>query len=158
MTVRTGPRILDGIVGWATEAAVTDALHRLRHTGTVETIHLAAADLQRRRLRVVSDAGTDYAIALPRGSALADGAVLLLEPDRAVLVRAGTPRRMALRSNEIAAAIRLGLVAGHLHWKCDQHGDTLVVHLDGPEEQYRKPIAGLLADGRIELADTPPDG
>ena len=37
---------------------------------------------------------TNYAIVLPRDSALADGAELLLESDRAVVVCAGAPRTM----------------------------------------------------------------
>ena len=70
-------------------------LHELRHHPTSSmpssTSTSTCHDLDRSRLRATSDAGTDYAIVLPRGSTLADGAVLLLEPDRAVVVRAGAP-------------------------------------------------------------------
>jgi hypothetical protein len=65
-TARADLRILDGIVGWVTDR------------------------------RATSDAGTDYAIVLPRDSALADGAVLLLESDRGVVVCAGAPRTITL--------------------------------------------------------------
>jgi urease accessory protein len=145
----TGLRILDGIVGWATDAAVADRLHELRHRHAVEYLHLNVYDLERKRLRVTSDAGTDYAVVLPRGGALADGAVLLLEADRAVVVRAGAPQTLTLRATDRAAALRLGFLAGHLHWKVTQHDDTLVVHLQGPESDYLSRIADLLAGGHL---------
>ncbi len=149
-----GLRILDGIVGWATDEAVAHQLHELRHhpdlEHAVEYLHLDVHDLDRKRLRVTSDAGTDYAIVLPRASALADGAVLLLETDRAVVVRAGAPQTLTLRATDLAAALRLGFLAGHLHWKVNQHDDTLVVHLEGSESDYTPRIAELLESGRIE--------
>jgi urease accessory protein len=152
-----GVRILDGIVGWVTDQAVADRLHELRHhpdlEHAVEYLHLDVHDLDRKRLRATSDAGTDYAIVLPRDSALAEGAVLLLEPDRAVVVRAGAPRTMTLRANDIGAALRLGLLAGHLHWKADQRDDFVVVHLEGPESDYTCRIVELLESGRIESID-----
>ena len=154
---RAGLRILDGIVGWVTDRAVADRLHELRHhtdlEHAVEYLHLDVHDLDRKRLRATSDAGTDYAIVLPRDSALADGAVLLLEPDRAVVVCAGAPRTMTLRANDIGAALRLGLLAGHLHWKADQLDDAVVVRLEGPESDYTSRIVELLESGRVESLD-----
>jgi urease accessory protein len=146
----TGPQILDGIVGWVSDGAVADRLHELRHRHAVEYVHLDVQDLDRRRLRVTSDVGTDYAVALPRDAALADGAVLLLEAERAVVVRAGAPRTMTLRAADLPAALRLGFLAGHLHWKTDQHEGILVVHLEGPESDYAARIGDLLASGRVE--------
>lgn len=142
--------VLDRIVGWAGDDAVADGLHDLRHRNAVEYVHLDIHDLDRRRLRVTSDAGRDYAVVLPRDTALADGAVLLLDDDRAVLVRAGAPQTMTLRAADLSAALRLGFLAGHLHWKADQQGDTLVVHLEGPESDYLARIADLLAAGGVE--------
>jgi urease accessory protein len=137
--------------------AVADRLHELRHhpelEHAVEYLYLDVHDLDRKRLRATSDAGTDYAVVLPRDSALADGAVLLLEPERAVVVRAGVPRTMTLRANDIGAAMRLGFLAGHLHWKVDQRDDTVVVHLEGPQADYTSRIVELLESGRVESLD-----
>ena len=156
-TARAGLRILEGIVGWVTDQEVADRLHELRHPPylehAVEYLHLDVHDLDRKRLRATSDAGTDYAIVLPRDSALADGAVLLLEPDRAVVVRAGAPRTMTLRANDIGAALRLGFLVGHLHWKADQRNESVVVHLEGPESDYTSRIVELLENGRVESLD-----
>ncbi len=85
--------------------------------------------------------------------ALADGAVLLLEPDHAVVVRAGSPQTMTLRANDIGAALRLGFLAGHLHWKVDQHDDVFVVHLEGRRSEYSARIAELLESGRVDSLD-----
>jgi urease accessory protein len=156
-TAAAGLRILDGIVGWVTDQAVADRLHELRHQPdlehAVEYLHLDVHDLNRKRLRATSDAGTDYAIVLQRDSALADGAVLLLETDRAVVVRADARRTMTLRANDIGAALRLGFLAGHLHWKVDQRDDAVVVHLEGPESDYISRIVELLDSGRVESLD-----
>lgn len=149
----TGLRILDRIVGWATDEAVAQRLHELRHRRAIEYVHLDVHDLDRKRLRVTSDTGAGYAVVLPRDCTLADGAVLLLEPDRAVVVRAGAPRTLTLRATDLAAALRLGFLAGQLHWKADQRDDTLVVHLEGPESDYTSRITGLMETGRIESLD-----
>lgn len=142
-------QVLEGIVGWTSDDAVAGRLHELRHQHAVEYVHLGIDDLDRRRLRVTSDAGVDYAVVLPRESALADGAVLLLEVDRAVVVRAGVPQTLRLQAVDVAAALRLGFLAGHLHWKVDQHTDSMVVHLQAPESEYIARIADLLESGRI---------
>lgn len=142
-------QLLERIVGWTSDDAVAGRLHDLQHQHAVEYVHLDVHDLDRKRLRVTSDAGVDYAVVLPRDSALADGAVLLLETDRAVVVRAGAPQTLTLRAVDAAAALRLGFLAGHLHWKVDQHTDTLVVHLQGPEPDYTARIADLLESGQV---------
>jgi urease accessory protein len=150
--LNTGLRILDGIVGWATDTAVADRLHELRHRDAVEYVHIDIHDLDRKRLRVTSDTGTEYAIVLARDTVLADGAVLRLDDDHAIVVRAGAPQTLTLRAVDSAAALRLGFLAGHLHWKVDQHEDTLVVHLEGAAADYTARIAELLASGRVEIA------
>lgn len=143
-------QILDRIIGWSGDGVVDGQLHQLRHQQAVEYVHLDVHDLDRKRLRVTSDAGVDYAVVLPRDSTLADGAVLLLDTDRAVVVRAGAPSTLTLRAGDLAAALRLGFLAGHLHWKTDQHDDTLVIHLEGPESDYTDRISDLLGCGRVE--------
>ena len=143
-------RMLEGIIGWDSDHAIAGRLHELRHSHGVEYVHLDVHDLDRKRLRVTSDAGVDYAVVLERNTTLADGAVLLLEADRAVVVRAGAPQTLRLRPVDLGAALRLGFLAGHLHLKSDQDDDTLVVHLEGPESDYTARIDELLSSGRVE--------
>lgn len=151
-------RVLDEIVGSTADEAVAQRLHELAHRDkAVEYLHVDADDLDRRRLRVTSDAGREYAVVLPRDSVLADGAVLVLEADHAVVVRAGAPNFLTFRPTDLAAALRLGYVAGHLHWQISQHDDALVVRLEGQESDYTARIADLLADGRVRSVSGRPD-
>ena len=111
------------------------------------------ADAARRRLRLLTDRGTDCAVSLERDEALVDGAVLLLEPDRAILVRVGAPHALRLRARDRTAALHLGWHAGHLHWRVRFEGEDLVVLLDAPEADYRRRIEDLLADGSVSVVD-----
>jgi urease accessory protein len=120
----------------------------------VEQVFIDEGDRGRRRFRLTSDRGTDCAISLNRDETLTDGAVLLAEPDRAVLIRIGAPRLWRLRPATTAAAVRLGWSAGALHWRVRFDGDELVVVLDGSVDDYRARIADLLAArGVTEITD-----
>ncbi|MBY6412017.1 urease accessory protein UreE [Rhodococcus sp. BP-252] len=142
--------VIEEIVGHELESDIATVLHELRHGHRVEYVHLDPADLDRSRLRVTSDAGVDYAIALPRDKRLVDGAVLLMNDSGAVVVRAGQPREMVLHATDAASALRLGFLAGHLHWKAAMVDATMTVTLEGPESDYRARIEDLLASGGVE--------
>jgi urease accessory protein len=145
---------LHGLVGHERDAALHDKLHDLEQAGAVEQVFIDEGDLGRRRFRLTSDRGSDCAISLDRDEALTDGAVLLAEPDRVVLVRIGAPKLWRLRPASTAAAVRLGWSAGALHWRVRFDGDELVVVLDGKVDDYRARIADLLAArGVAEITD-----
>ncbi|WP_072802436.1 urease accessory protein UreE [Rhodococcoides yunnanense] len=153
MTATPSITVVDEIVGHELEAVVAEQLHALRHLRSVEYVHLDAADLERSRLRVRSDAGHDYAVALDRDKRLVDGAVLVLDESRAVVVRAGAARTLTLRASDASSAMQLGFLAGHLHWKAAMTGSTMTVVLEGPESDYRARIAELVDTGAIEQID-----
>jgi len=142
---------LHGIVGDRGDPALADRLHDLAHAGAVEYLFVAEADLGRGRLRAVTDRGTDCAVSLERGEKLFDGAVLALDGTRAVVVRAGAPRELRLVARDDAAALRLGFMAGHLHWRVRFDGADLVVLLDGPAADYTARIAGLIDEGAVTV-------
>lgn len=147
------------IVGLASDDGLREALHDLAHRGAVETVRLERHDMQRRRLRATTDKGTPLAIALPRASALENGAVLLLEASRAVVVAAIRERWLHLVPRDTAAALELGYHAGNLHWRVRFREGRLAVALEGPEEAYLARLHAFLADGRARrVADssTPP--
>lgn len=131
-------------------------LHALGHRDLVDELEVAEEDLPRRRLRLVSRAGTTYAVALPRGAELADGAVLRLDGDGAVVVRTRAAVRLRLRPLDPGAALRLGFLAGHLHWTVDladdPDGGDLEVVLQAPVEDYLARLPELLDAGRVEWA------
>lgn len=141
--------ILERIVGLASDPAIHEQLHHLEHDGGVETVTLDSADMQRHRLRVRSDRGTDYAIRLERHEQLRNGAVLMLDARRAVVVQMEEQAWLALRPRDSAAALELGYFAGNMHWKVRFAGEALHIQLHGPEADYLERLTPMLADGRV---------
>ncbi|WP_432522318.1 urease accessory protein UreE [Kineococcus sp. SYSU DK006] len=158
-TVTTGApdlvgRTLTTVLGHEREFAAQ--LHALSHRGAVDEVEVAEEDLPRRRLRLTSRAGTTYALSLPRGARLADGSVLRLDGEGAVVVRTRAAGRLRLRPLDPGAALRLGFLAGHLHWVVeladDPDGGDLEVVLQAPVEEYLARLPELLDAGRVEWA------
>lgn len=145
---------IEGIVGSADDPELHEALHRLEHARRAEYITLSSDDMLRRRLRVVTDRGNECAIALARQDKLFDGAVLLLDPNRAVIVRAAETVWLALQPMDAAAAIELGYCSGNMHWRVSFAGPVLRIALNGPKSDYLARLAPLLSAGRVkEVAD-----
>jgi urease accessory protein len=144
---------IEGILGNVSERSLADAVHHLAHDGAVEYLFVEQADIGRKRLRLATDRGTDCAISLPRDQTLADGAVLFLDKDKAIVVRVGAERTLRLRPAGSEAALRLGWHAGNLHWRVRFEDGLLVVPLDGPREDYLARLASLIADGDVDVVD-----
>jgi urease accessory protein len=140
---------LEAVLGLATEVDIADALHHLEHHGRVEYLTVSEADTQRHRLRVLTDRGTECAIALPRHQHLSNGAVLLLEKDRAIVVRMQESQWLVLQPRDAQAALELGYFAGNMHWKVEFDGERLRIAVQGPVESYLERLAYLLQDGRV---------
>jgi urease accessory protein len=140
---------LDRIIGHASDHRIADALHHVDHHGGLEYLALSESDTHRHRLRVVTDRGTECAIALPRSEHLADGAVLLLDHDRAVVVRMRESLWLTLVPRDTAAALELGYFAGNMHWKVEFDDSVLRIALQGPLESYLERLAPFIADGRV---------
>lgn len=144
---------LEAILGAVTDPAIADRLHDLEHAGKVEHVVLAGEDTARRRLHVTTDRGTECAILLPRSERLANGAVLLLEPERAIVVRLKEEQWLALTPRDACAALELGYFAGNMHWPVRFDGTTLRIALHGPVQSYLDRLAHLFGDGRVRRAD-----
>ena len=91
---------------------------------------MAEADLGRRRIRLTTNRGTDCAVSVDRAEDMSDGAVLLIDATRAILLRVGAPKTWRLRARDAAAAMQLGWHAGNLHWRVRFEGDDLLVLLE----------------------------
>jgi urease accessory protein len=146
--------ILERILGLASDPAIHEQLHSLEHAGNVETVTLGSADMQRHRLRVRGDRGTDYAIRLERHEQLRNGAVLMLDARRAVVVQMQEQAWLALLPRDSAAALELGYFAGNMHWKVRFAGNELQIQLHGPEQDYLERLAPMLADGRVRRSES----
>lgn len=144
---------IDHIAGTATQPDIAEALHQLEHHGRVEYVTLSPADTQRHRLRVLTDRGTECAISVPRTQRLENGAVLLLEPERAIVVRMDQVQWLTLRAHDAPAALELGYFAGNMHWKVEFEGDLLRIALQGPVNSYLERLAHLMQGGRIVRVD-----
>lgn len=141
--------ILDRIVGQASDPALADHLHDLSHAGQVEILSLSASDIQRHRLRLASDRGTDCAIRLERHQQLRNGSVLMLDGQRAIVVQMEDIRYLDLQPRDAAAALELGYFAGNMHWAVRFFGGTLQIPLNGPEADYLERLAPMMEDGRV---------
>jgi urease accessory protein len=140
------------LVGVASDVDVGERLHALSHAGRVEYVTLSRADMSRHRLRVTSDQGTKCAIALPRSESLINGAVLLLEVDRAIVVRMQEEEWLDIVAVDDAAAVELGYLAGNMHWRVRFDGPILKIALESPEASYLARLAPLLDSGRVRRA------
>ena len=89
------------------------------------------------------------AIALPRHQKLFDGAVLLIDDERAIVVRAATERWLRLEPRSIGDAVELGYHVGNLHWRVRFGGEVLLVALEGRPEDYTARLENLIASRRV---------
>jgi urease accessory protein len=141
---------IESIVGSRSQPEFSEELHRLEHSSAVDFVEIAVADLSRRRLLTHTRKGEQLAIALPRDEKLYDGAILLLDDARAIVVRATTESWLKLKPATISDAIELGYHAGNLHWRVSFDGEFLMVALEGPPEDYLARLEPMLASKRIE--------
>lgn len=141
--------LIDRVLGSRLEPALSEQIHELEHRQAVDLLKIPAADIARRRLRATTTEGAELAIALPRDQQLFDGAVLLLEPDRAIVVRVAEERWLRLQPRGIADAIELGYHAGNLHWRVRFDGEALLVALEAPLDDYLVRLGMLVAERRV---------
>jgi len=144
--------ILDRILGQASDPVLADRLHDLSHAGQLETLTLSAGDIQRHRLRLVGDRGTDCAIRLERHQQLRNGSVLMLDDQHAIVVQMEDQQYLALKHRDAATALELGYFAGNMHWTVRFSEDTLQIQLIGDETDYLERLQPMLADGRVVRA------
>lgn len=138
------------IIGYASDAHIADRLHDLGHEGNVDYVTLQREDTLRRRLRVCSDKGTEYLIALPREQQLSDGAVLLLEPGSALVTRMVEEQWLRLLPSDMSSAVELGYFSGNLHWRVKFDGPELHIALEGPEKDYLARLQPFLHNHRVK--------
>ena len=127
---------IEQVLGSRLDPALAERIHALEHQGAVDLLTVPIADVSRHRFRATTQGGTEVAIALPRDQRLFDGAVLVLEPDHAVVVRVAQERWLRLQPRAIADAIELGYHAGNLHWRVRFAGEALLVAMEAPMDDY----------------------
>lgn len=143
--------LVTSLLGNADDPELHDVLHRLEHAGRVEWLVLPRADMARRRLRAVTDQGSEIAVALPRDVTLFDKAVLVLSDNQAVVLRVEAENWLCLKPHDQAAALALGYHAGNLHWRVRFDGAVLQVALEAPVESYVQRLHTFIEDGRVSI-------
>jgi urease accessory protein len=141
---------LHGIIGTAEDEGYASLIHELEHRDGIELLFVPPSDAGRKRFRLTTDRGTDCAVSLDRDEELVDGALLFIDPTRAIIARFGEQEIWRLRPLDQAASLKLGWNAGNLHWRVRFDGDTLSVLLDAPLHTYRARILPLLDSGEVE--------
>jgi urease accessory protein len=149
---------INHVLGSRDEASFSEQIHRLEHRGAVDVVVMPAADLARRRLLATTRDGEKLAIALPRNQKLFDGAVLLIDGDRAIIVRAATERWLRLEARSISDAIELGYHAGNLHWRVRFQSEALFVALESRPEDYTARLEEMISARRIGISIIEEDG
>jgi urease accessory protein len=148
---------VDRVLGSRAEPAIADRLHHLEHHGRVDILTLPTHELSRRRFRARSEAGQEVAVALPRDQKLFDGAVLLLDEERALVVRVDKEHWLRLEPRSLADAVELGYQAGNLHWRVRFQGEALLVALEAPVDHYLARLGPLLEARRVVTSVLPSD-
>jgi urease accessory protein len=141
---------ITGILGTASDPSLADKLHHLEHDDRVEVLVVGEDDSLRRRLRGKTDKGTEVAIALGRSDQLVDGAVLLLEETRAIVLRKAEQRWLRITPRDVDAALEAGFCAGNHHWKVRFEHGSLLIAMQGPAQHYVDRLEHLLRAGGIE--------
>ncbi len=144
---------LEHIIGHATEPGIAEQLHLIAHGDGVEYVALDPHDTARRRIRITTDRGTDCAIAIDRSQRLDNGAVLLLESQRAIVVRVTDQTWLRLEPRDTAAALELGYWIGNLHWRVQFYGARIQIAIEGPVQTYRERLVDYVRDGRARYID-----
>ena len=141
------------IIGSASQPDLAEAIHKLDHRGGVEFLSIDRNDTLRRRLRGVTDKGTEVVVALDRSEQLSNGAVLTLDENRAIVVRLSEERWLRLVPRDSDAALEAGYFVGNLHWRVRFEPGAIAIALEGPVETYMARLAPLTAQRKIRVGD-----
>ena len=143
--------LITEILGSASDPEFTDLLHTISHEGILEHLEITQRDAQRRRFRGKTDRGTDCAITLSRDTQLNNGDVLLLEAERAIVVRVDVERWLRIMPRDATVALRLGYHAGNLHWRVKFEENNLLILLEGSLENYMARLQDFITADEIEI-------
>ena len=141
--------LVDRVIGSRLDPVLSERLHDLAHLGRLDHLTVPTSELARRRFRATSAGGEEVAIALPRDQVLYDGAVLLLDEERALVVRVDAQQWLRLQPRSLADAVELGYHAGNLHWRVRFRGEALLVAVEAPVSDYLDRLGSLIGDGRV---------
>jgi urease accessory protein len=140
------------VLGSRLEPSFSEKIHRLELRNAVDEVRLSVAVLEQRELCATTRGGQELIIALPRHEKLFDGAVLLFDDDRAIVVREAGRRCLRLQPRSISDAIELGYHIGNLGWPVRFEGDVLFVTMQGRAENYVVRLGEFIWSRRVGIS------
>jgi urease accessory protein len=146
------PLNINHVLGSRLEPSFSEKIHRLEHRNAVDELRLSGAELERRQLVTTTEGGQELAIALPHHQRLFDGAVLLLDDARAIVVRMSGQRWLRLEPRSLRDAIELGYHIGNLGWRVRFEGEVLFVAVQGRVENYVVRLGELIWSRRVGMS------
>ena len=141
--------VVTEIVGSIADKHIAERLCHLGHEGGVEV--LSMADTLRRRWRGKTDRGTDVVIAVNAGVQLEDGAVLLLEPTRAIVLRTSAQRWVRVRTRDVDAAAEVGYCIGNQHWRVRFEPGEIQIAVEGMTADYLAKLDAIRHRSALEI-------
>jgi urease accessory protein len=143
---------INHVLGSRLEPALSERILRLQHQNAVDEVELSGTELERNQFMTTTRGGQQLAIALPRHQRLFDGAVLLLDDVRAIVVRTAGQRWLRLEPRSISDAIELGYHVGNLGWRVRFEGEILFVAIEGRAENYVVRLGELFWSRRVGMS------
>jgi urease accessory protein len=140
------------VLGSRLEPSFSARIHLLERRNAVDELRLSGTELEGRQFLATTRDGQELAIALPRHQRLFDGAVLLLDDSRAIVVRTAGQRWLRLQPRSISDAIELGYHIGNLGWRVRFDGEVLFVAVQGRAENYMVRLGELIWSRRVGMS------
>ena len=124
-----------------------------------ETVKITRSESSRVRMRKVSDKGTDVALILPQGAQLRDGDIIMLEPDKLIIIEI-EPENVAMVEIEknieqdhiTEVLVTVGHTIGNLHRPIKLEGNKIYfpIQADAELEMFGKLFAHVHDHLKIE--------
>ena len=126
-------------------------IHDLEHREAVDKVLLNVDDLSRRRFTCETTFGKIVGISLPRSLKLFDGAVLEISEKYCLMVKVEPENWLRLEVYSSDVALRLGYLAGNLHWAVKFDKNRLSVAISGDANSYLDRINNVFTDREVKI-------
>jgi len=152
---------ITSILGNVRDAEFADKYEQSVRDNTCEIVKIQRSESQRVRMRKASDKGTDVALTLPQGVQIRHKDVILINPEKMIIVEIEPESVAAISINEdstnftsIDIPIILGHTIGNLHRPLKVEGRTIYfpIQADTELEMFRRLLEPII--DHVEISKT----
>jgi urease accessory protein len=152
---------ITSILGNVRDAEFADKYEQSIKNNTCEIVKIQRSESQRVRMRKASDKGTDVALTLPQGVQIRHKDVILINPEKMIIVEIEPESVAAISINEdsvnftsIDIPIILGHTIGNLHRPLKVEGRTIYfpIQADTELEMFRRLLEPII--DHVEISKT----